>query len=118
MTQRQTLDFLSEQFDRFWFVGSYRHCDLLLDDLSSEFGLSNVIESRNVSRDKIAMPDYFRNRILHENRLDQALYDIWADRLWRRGCVRTREPVLPTWSQKIRYEASVCLARIERHLIA
>jgi len=118
MTHRQVLDFLSEHFDRFWFVGSYHHCGLLLDDLSREFGLSNAVESRNVSRNSIPLPDHYRNRILQENRLDQALYDIWADRLWRGGHVNVREPALPSWSRKMRDEASVCMARIERHFIA
>lgn len=118
MPHQQTLDFLSAQFDRFWFVGSYRHCDLLLDDLSSEFGLSNVVENRNVSRNSFPMQDQFRNKILQENRLDQALYDIWADRLWHGGRTGSREPALPSWGRKIKCEARVCLARMERHFIA
>lgn len=117
MSQRQTLDFLSLYFDCFWFVGSYRYCNLLLGSLSQEFGIDQEIEERNVGQKNFLLSGDNQNRILADNRLDQALYEAWAERLWRRDDVGRNGAMLPSWSQKIGSEISVCLARIQRHLM-
>ncbi|MDH7794243.1 MULTISPECIES: sulfotransferase family 2 domain-containing protein [unclassified Beijerinckia] len=118
MSQNQTLDFLSRQLDRFWFVGSYRHCNLLLDALSEEFQIGHAVEDKNVSRDNFVLSRRRRDMIRDDNRLDQALYEIWADRCWRGGNVARSAVGLSSWNRKMVDEASVCVARIERHLIA
>ncbi|MDQ0473321.1 hypothetical protein [Labrys wisconsinensis] len=116
MSEDQAFDLLSERLERFWFVGSYRHCDRLLASLSLAFDLPAEVEDRNVSSDAFTLPAPLEDRIRRENRLDQALYEAFADRLWQGGPVGSRPAALPPWPHKALSEARLCLARIERHL--
>lgn len=87
MSQRQRFEFLSRQFETFWFVGDYRNCDAVMEQVTQDIGWtferlrhenaapSNALRSQDIGED-------LRRKILEDNALDRALYETWAERKW------------------------------------
>ena len=87
MSERNRFDFMSEHFDKFWFVGDYRNCDNVVARIAEELGvpfekLPHIHAAPENSVRVQDLSDAMRERIREENALDQALYDAWAKRLW------------------------------------
>jgi len=81
------LAWLEDRFAGFHFVGSYTRARELIAGVSHELGITEQTEDRNVTRTPRLrsedVPERLRQRIAEENRLDQALYERWADRGWQ-----------------------------------
>ena len=77
---------LVELFRGFWFVGSYRHCDLLLARLCGELAMPDEHENRNVSvRPPVTAESLgaaWIERMRNEHALDSMLHEAFQDRLW------------------------------------
>ncbi|MDT3377041.1 hypothetical protein RNI52_06860 [Labrys neptuniae] len=87
MSQRQRFEFLSRQFETFWFVGDYRNCDAVMEQMTQDIGWkfeklphenaapTNALRSQDIG-------EALRQKILQDNALDLALYETWAERKW------------------------------------
>jgi hypothetical protein len=88
MSQRRRFEFLSERFERFWFVGDYRNCDEVIGTVAADLDIASekLGNANTAPKDGISIKDLgpsMRQRILDDNSLDRALYDAWAKRLWQ-----------------------------------
>jgi len=92
------LDWLEARLARFHFVGSYTRAGELIAGVSGELGIAEAVEDRNVTTAPRLragdVPERLRARIAAENRVDQALYERWADRAWQ-GAPGAPPPALP-----------------------
>ncbi|MXN64579.1 hypothetical protein GR183_06650 [Stappia sp. GBMRC 2046] len=86
MPSRERLETIERYLRDFHYVGSYRHSDEFLGRMAAELGIEQEPTPRNVTSlriyDKKSLPEKWKNRILKENALDQALYERWKDRKW------------------------------------
>lgn len=83
---RKRLEIAERTLSSFWFVGSWRHADLLTAELSRRLGIEPKARSRNMSPEgSLSVEDLCEATtaaIRTENALDQLLFDRWKDALW------------------------------------
>lgn len=86
MSSRDRLETIEKYLRDFHYVGSYRHSNEFLERTAAELGIEQEPTSRNITSlriyDKNNLPQKWKDRILKENALDQALYERWKDRKW------------------------------------
>jgi hypothetical protein len=72
--------------DTFWFVGEYRHVDMLLDAASDKFGAPAHAPQRNITQYKFLRRDQLSEelaqQVRRENAIDQYLSDRYSNRLF------------------------------------
>ena len=77
------LELIDSAFRQFWFVGSHKYCGELIAHMSEEFGIPSKLQNRNVSSENSLKPEDvdpgLRDRIMEENTLDRALFEMWGD---------------------------------------
>lgn len=83
------LRFLEERLRRFHFVGGHRRAAEMTGGISADLGISAEVQSENVTPvRKIGacdLPEALLGLIRDRNRLDQVLFDRWAERGWEGG---------------------------------
>jgi hypothetical protein len=81
-TGRMTLDFISDQFSRFWFVGPHTACGDLIRRIARDLRVAEDYAAANVATPgalKVGhLPPCLVTRILEENAVDAALYERWG----------------------------------------
>lgn len=97
MSDQDRLDFLIDKLSRFWFVGDYRHCDTLLEELAKNLGLPKKTRNKGVrsKSQRIAninsIAPWVEEMVRNESAVDCALHEQFRDRLW--GPEKIRESV-------------------------
>ena len=93
MPEQTQFDIMNESLKQFWYVAGHQYCDDLLTALSRGFGIPSIIQRQNVRprnlTDVDEIPAVLRSRIVRENAVDQAIFDVWKDI----GFVRQAEEV-------------------------
>lgn len=83
-SSRAKLVWLEQRLARFWFVGSYREMNALVNTTAQELGIPGNPERRNESTVKKVSADSLDpalvSQIRSDNAVDAALFDRWSDR--------------------------------------
>lgn len=121
------LQLIDSAFRQFWFVGSHKYCDELIAHMSERFGIPSDLQDRNVSPEGCLKPEDvdpgLRDRIMEENILDQALFDMWGDARFS-GKQNVSTPIVPAndhvahISREVLRNFTYPVIRIERRLRA
>ncbi|MEM1297994.1 MAG: hypothetical protein AAGH68_01850 [Pseudomonadota bacterium] len=109
-SSKAKLAWLEERLARYWFVGSYRDMNMLVNSVAEQVGIPGDPERRNESTVKKVSADTLDrallNKILDENAVDAALFDRWKDRLFDSEAGPADPHSLPAndWIAQIRAE--------------
>jgi hypothetical protein len=95
MSENGWVRHVSKRLAAFWFVGSHRHCQTLIDRLAVELGVETARYHRNAAAEPFELPAGFAERIRADNAADSALFEAWGDRLWDTSRDIDRIPTVP-----------------------
>jgi len=93
------LAYLERRLARFRFVGAHTRADEMIGAVSAELGIPDRAERFATTRQPKLAPgavgEAMAARIRRENRLDQVLYERWADRGWQPGATAEATALRP-----------------------
>jgi hypothetical protein len=83
---RHRFDLVEKAFSDFWFVGSWRHAETLVQRMSEEMGICGDVTRQNAAHgDRLLVddvPQAIVDRFRESQAADQLLFDRWGDAQW------------------------------------